>query len=68
MRLAEARTTRVLRDLELLGNLSNRSNYTYAGEDVDRIFKAVTQKMKEAENRFRFSLQTKRVNEFKLND
>lgn len=66
VRLAEARTNRVLKDLELLGNLSNRSNYSYGDEDIRKIFRAVHRKMKDVEEKFRSNLQGKVSGEFKL--
>jgi hypothetical protein len=66
VRLAEARTNRVLKDLDLLGNLSNRSNYSYADDDVRKILKAVQQKIKTVEGRFRSQLQGKSASYFKL--
>ena len=66
VRLAEARTNRVLKDLDLLGNLSNRSNYSYADDDVRKIFKAVQQKIKTVEGRFISQLQGKSASSFKL--
>src|SRR5579883_1860735 len=60
VRLAEARTTRVLKDLDLLGNLSNRSNYSYSEEDVKKVFRAIQRKIKDTEARFRTTLQQRR--------
>ncbi|HLG99803.1 MAG TPA: hypothetical protein VKX49_26070 [Bryobacteraceae bacterium] len=66
VRLAEARTTRVLKDLDLLGNLSNRSNYSYSEEDVKKVFRAIQRKIKDTEARFRTTLQQKEAERFKL--
>ncbi|MCI0558704.1 MAG: hypothetical protein MN733_09430 [Nitrososphaera sp.] len=35
--LAEKRVSRVIKDIRLVGNLSNKSNYTYTQEDVRKI-------------------------------
>jgi hypothetical protein len=66
VRLAEARTTRLLKDVDLLANLSNRSNYTYTEEDVDKIFRAVQKKVREAEAKFRANVKQTRRQGFKL--
>ncbi len=66
VRLVEARTSKLLKDFELLGNLSNRSNYSYSEEDVKVIFKAIAKKMNETELRFKVSLQPLRKDQFKL--
>ncbi len=35
--LAEKRVTKTLNDIRLIGNLSNKSNYSYTSEDVKKI-------------------------------
>jgi len=52
VRLAENRTNNILKALDLLGNLSNRSNYSYSDEDVQKIFSALNRKMKDVRHRF----------------
>ena len=66
VRLAEARTSKLLKSLDLLGNLSNRSNYSYAEEDVRKIFSALRRRMKEVEDQFKRSGNVRRDVEFKL--
>jgi hypothetical protein len=50
--LAEARVTRAMKDIRLIGNLSNKSAYTYSEEDVRRIFRALQREMESAKARF----------------
>jgi hypothetical protein len=38
--LAEKRVTRAMKDIKLIGNLSNRSNYSYTDKDAKAIVKA----------------------------
>lgn len=52
VRLAEARTTKLLRSLDVLANLSNKSNYSYDEKDVARIFSALRKKLRDVELRF----------------
>lgn len=52
VRLAESRTRRALKDIRLIGNLSNRSNYSWNDEDVATIFSALEAEMKVARQRF----------------
>lgn len=40
-RLAESRTNKVIDMLQLIGNLSNTSNYEYSIEDVNKMFEAI---------------------------
>jgi len=61
-RLASKRTTALLNQLRLLGNLSNRANYEYNEVDVRKIFKAVDEQLKFVKGKF--LQKTKR--EFKL--
>ena len=41
VRLAEARTNKIIDMLQLLGNCSNSSAYDYTQQDVDKIFAAI---------------------------
>ena len=50
--LAEKRVTRTIKDIRLIGNLSNKSNYSYAKKDVDKIYKALKQTLEEMKARF----------------
>lgn len=50
--LAEKRVTKALNDIRLIGNLSNRSNYSYTDEDARKIYKALRDAVEEVKNRF----------------
>ncbi len=50
--LAEKRVTRAIKDVRLIGNLSNRSNYKYTDDDVRKIYKALRQAVDEMKARF----------------
>ena len=52
MRLAEARTNKIINMVQLLGNCSNTSQYEYTQKDVDKIFKALQFELDEAKKRF----------------
>ena len=41
VRLAEARTNKIIDMLQLLGNCSNTSTYSYTQSDVDKIFSTI---------------------------
>lgn len=47
-RVAEARTNKIIESIRLLGNCSNRSNYSYSEEDVKKIFSAIESELKVA--------------------
>ncbi len=57
-RLAKLRGERVLRDLQLIQNLSNRRNYEYTDEDVKALFGTIEQELKLA--RISFAKSKKR--------
>ena len=50
--LAEKRVSRALKDIKLIGNLSNRSNYTYTDADVRKIHKALLGAVNDVKARF----------------
>ena len=52
IRLAEARTNKLLEMMRLLGNCSSKSNYEYTDEDVRKIFNALEKELKNTKNRF----------------
>lgn len=52
VRLAEARTNKIIDMLKLLGNCSNTSNYKYTEEDVKKIFAAIDKEIRNAKAKF----------------
>lgn len=54
-RLAKQRGDRVLKDLELLGNLGNRNNYDYSEADVRKLFSALEEELRTAKMRFKLN-------------
>jgi len=52
VRLAEARTNKIIDMLQLLGNCSNSSAYDYAQQDVDKIFAAIEAEVREVKKKF----------------
>ncbi len=64
--LAEKRVTRTIKDIKLIGNLSNKSNYSYTKKDVDKIYKALKKSLDEMKARFD-SKGGEAGTEFKLN-
>lgn len=66
VQLAEARVNKTLKDIQLIGNLSNRSNYDFTDEDVERIFKALSQELAACKKRFELSKRKNGGTGFKL--
>lgn len=50
--LAEKRVSRAIKDIRLIGNLSNKSNYSYTDEDVRKIIRALDAEVKKLKQRF----------------
>lgn len=65
VRLAENRVNRAIKDLRLIGNLSNKNNYSYSDSDVQKIFIALDQEVKNLKSKFS-SDSDKDVPAFKL--
>lgn len=52
VRLAEARTNKIIDMIQLLGNCSNANVYDYTQQDVDKIFGAIESELREAKKMF----------------
>lgn len=63
-RLAEKRTRKVLNEIRVLSNLSNKNLYEYTPEQLRKIFGAIRDLLIKAEARFKG--EQKHESEFKL--
>lgn len=52
VRIAEARTNKIIDMIRLLGNCSNKANYDYTTEDVKKIFSTIESELKIARQKF----------------
>ena len=52
IRLAEARTNKILDMMRLFGNCSSTTNYEYTDEDVKKIFNAIEKELKITKAKF----------------
>tara|TARA_B100000959_G_C14737013_1_gene523369 strand:+ start:197 stop:424 length:228 start_codon:yes stop_codon:yes gene_type:complete len=50
--LCEKRVTKTIKDIRLIGNLSNRTNYKYDENDTRKILKALKTEISNMEARF----------------
>lgn len=64
VKIAENRTNKIIDMIKLLGNCSNKNNYSYSEEDVKQIFNAIDQELKIAKTKFQEAQTNKK--EFKL--
>ena len=55
VRMAEARTIKIISMTRLLGNSSNKSAYEYSEKDVTKIFSAIEGAVADAKKRFKNS-------------
>ena len=51
VRIAEARTNKIIDMIQLLGNCSNQNQYEYTQKDVNKIFNAIQAELDEAKKR-----------------
>lgn len=65
VRLAEARTNKIIDMLQLLGNCSNSNAYDYSPQDVDKIFNAIEAEVRETKKKF-VKMDSKKSNRFSL--
>ena len=52
IQLAEARVTKAIKSIRLIGNLSNKSNYLYTPEDAQKIIRTLEKELKAVRSRF----------------
>ena len=64
VRLAENRVNRTIKEIQLIGNLSNKSAYEYYSTDIESIFSALEAELKAA--RLKFKPSKKRSDRFIL--
>ncbi len=61
-RIVSKRVNELINKIDILGNCSNKSNYYYTEEDVNKIFNAIEQKLRETKSQFK----KKKKKDFKL--
>lgn len=55
VRLATARVNKAIKSIQIIGNLSNKSNYSYEDSDVDKMFRALNAEIKSCRSKFESS-------------
>jgi len=60
--VGQTRTNSILEKIRVLGNCSNKSLYEYHKDEIDKIFRAIQDKLNETKARF----VVKKEKEFKL--
>src|SRR5262249_55534210 len=64
--LANKRVSKALQTIQLIGNLSNRSNYDYTQDDVAKIMKALTDEVSACRKKFEMAFKKQSKPEFEL--
>ena len=59
--LAEKRMTKAIKALRLIGNLSNKSNYSYADDDVKKIVGALEKEIRNLKQKFESDTESQEV-------
>lgn len=58
-KVATQRTNKIIKMIELLGNCSNKRNYDYTDEEVNKIFKAIEIELRGAKEKFKNESRSK---------
>lgn len=66
VRLANRRVSNAMKAIQLVGNLSNKSNYDYTEEDVAQIMKALQSELNACKKRFETASQGRTKQQFTL--
>lgn len=65
VRLAEARTNKIIDMIQLLGNCASANTYEYTQQDVDQIFSAIEAELREAKKKYQ-KVESNRTSKFTL--
>lgn len=65
VRIAEARTNKIIDMIQLLGNCSNLSTYDYSNADIEKIYSAIEFELKESRKKFQ-KIDSKKGSKFTL--
>ena len=63
--LAEKRMSRLIKQIRLVGNLANKSNYSYSDSQANKIIKTLNDEFNEVRQKFRNNKNSKST-KFKL--
>lgn len=61
VRLAEARTNKIIDMVALLGNCSNKNVYEYSEQDIEKIFNAIDRELRDAKRKFESSGKSSKI-------
>ncbi|WP_038150487.1 hypothetical protein [Thiomicrorhabdus chilensis] len=61
LRLSEARLEKTIKQIELIGNLSDKTNYSYHPDEVDDLFAQIDDALKQAKQKFKDKQKAKKL-------
>ena len=68
VKTAEVRVNRALKNIKIIGELNNKTNYVYSDDDVKKIVKALKNAVVEIEAKFKEPIVIHKKEEFKLEE
>jgi hypothetical protein len=64
--LAKSRTNKAIKAIKLIGNLANKSHYSYTNEESDQILNAIEKEVRVIKQKFRHSKSGRNRDEFEF--
>ena len=62
--LAKSRTNKALKSIRLIGNLANKSHYSYSSSEADQVLGALERELRVVKQKFRNSKSGRNRDEF----
>jgi len=66
LELAKLRVNKTIKSIQLIGNLSNKSHYTYSSEQVNQMISALDKELKQVKDKFKNSKKNEEKNGFEF--
>lgn len=61
LRLSKARLEKTIKQIELIGNLSDKTNYSFHDEEVAQLFNEIDQALNQAKQKFKTKDKAKKT-------
>lgn len=61
LRLSKARLEKTIKQIELIGNLSDKTNYSYHDDEITELFNTLEAELKTAKSRFKIRNLTNKI-------
>ena len=66
LELAKLRVNKTIKSIQLIGNLSNKSHYTYSSEQVNQMISALDKELKQVKDKFKNSKKNEEKDGFEF--